>query len=98
MQAISQTVNSIGCRAKSDYGVDMSNGSLIVMTVLAALHSKNNKYFRAPFLVLQLVSNGGLVSVPGRTNQYLEGPQYQYWGPGGLVGPSRYRQEFPFCD
>ena len=27
------------------------------------------------FLVLQLVTNRGLESVPGRTNQYLEGPQ-----------------------
>ena len=36
---------------------------------------KNKKYFRAPILVLQLVTNSGLVPVPGRTNRYLEGPQ-----------------------
>ena len=30
-------------------------------------HSKNKKHFRAPFLVLQLAMNRGLVSVPGRT-------------------------------
>ena len=38
----------------------------------AAVHSKNKKYFQAPFLVLQLVTNRGHVSVPGRTRQYLE--------------------------
>ena len=30
-------------------------------------HSEKKKYFRGPFLVLQLVTNGGLYSVPGRT-------------------------------
>ena len=30
-------------------------------------HSKKKKYFRAPFLVLQVVTNRGLYSVPGRT-------------------------------
>ena len=33
------------------------------------IHSKKKKYFQAPFLVLQLVTNRGLVSVPGRTYQ-----------------------------
>ena len=31
------------------------------------MHSKKKKYFRAPFLVLQVVTNRGLYSVPGRT-------------------------------
>ena len=31
--------------------------------------SKKKKYFRVPFLVLQLVTNKGLVPVLGRTNQ-----------------------------
>jgi len=31
------------------------------------LHSKNKKYFKAPFLVLHFVTNRGLVSVNGRT-------------------------------
>ena len=35
------------------------------------LHSKNKKYFQAPLMVLQLVTNRGLE----RFNQYLEGPQ-----------------------
>ena len=43
-------------------------------------HSKNKKFYQEPFLVLQLVTNRGLVSVTGRTNQYLEGPQLEYWG------------------
>ena len=34
------------------------------------------KYFQAPFLVLQLVTNRVPVPVSGRTNQYLERPQY----------------------
>ena len=40
------------------------------------IHSKNKKYFQAPFLVLQIVINRGLVSVPGRTNKYLERPKF----------------------
>ena len=32
-----------------------------------ALYSKKTRYFRAPFLVLQVVTNRGLYSVPGRT-------------------------------
>ena len=39
------------------------------------VHPKNKRCFQAPFLVLQFVTNRGLVSVPGRTNQYLEEPQ-----------------------
>ena len=39
-----------------------------------SVHSRSNKYFQVPFLVLQLVISRGLVSVPGRTNQYLGGP------------------------
>ena len=38
------------------------------------------KYFQAALLVLQLITNRGLVSVPGRTNQSLEGPQWEYVG------------------
>ena len=37
-------------------------------------HSKYKKYFQAPLLVLQLVTNRGLMSVPGWTNQHQEGP------------------------
>ena len=39
------------------------------------LHSESKKYFHIPFLVLQLVTNRGLMSVHGRTNQCLEGLQ-----------------------
>ena len=39
------------------------------------------------FLVLQLVTNRGLYSVPGRTKWYLEAPWQAYWGPDGA---SRY--------
>ena len=51
------------------------NVAEVDVNVLQWLHSKNTKYFQAPFLVLQLVTNRGLVSVPGWTNQYLDGPQ-----------------------
>ena len=37
------------------------------------LHSMKKEYFQAPFLVLQIVTNRGLYSVPGRTKWYLEG-------------------------
>ena len=43
------------------------------------IHSKDKKYLQAPFLVLQLVTNSVLVSVPGGTNQSQQG----YWGPKG---------------
>ena len=36
------------------------------------LHSENKKYFQEPFLVLQLVTKRGFVSVPGRIS-YPEG-------------------------
>ena len=51
---------------------------------------RKNKYFQAPFffLVLQLVTNSGLYSVPwkdqiapGRTMIGPSGPQYSYHGP-----------------
>ena len=29
------------------------------------IHSKNKRYFQPPSMVLQLVTNGGLMSVPG---------------------------------
>ena len=35
------------------------------------------------FLVLQLVTNRGLYSVPGRTKWYPEAPWQAYWGPDG---------------
>ena len=60
------------------------------------------KYFQAPFLVLQLVTNRGLMSVLGRTKWYLVGPQYEYRGPVWsfqvLFGPSRYSLESSICD
>ena len=45
--------------AKNDY-IKMINS-------LDFLQSKKKKYFRAPFLVLQVVTNRGVYSVPGRT-------------------------------
>ena len=39
------------------------------------IHSKKKKYFRAPFLVLQVVTNRGLYSVPGRTMVGILGVQ-----------------------
>ena len=46
------------------------------------------------FLVLQLVTNRELVSVPSRANQYVEGPQKENKSPPGpqysYCGPSRY--------
>ena len=57
-------------------------------------HSKNKRYFQAPFSVLQLVTYRGLVSVPGRTNHYLEGPWQEYPNTSGpqysYCGLSRY--------
>ena len=50
---------------------------------LLCINSKK-KYFQAPFLVLQLVTNRGLYLVPGRTKWYLEAPWQVYWGPDGL--------------
>ena len=38
--------------------------------IVILLHFSNEKYFGVPFLVLQLVTNRLLVSVPGRTNHY----------------------------
>ena len=59
--------------------------------------------------VLQLVTNTGLYSVPGRTKWYLEAPWQAYWGPRGQkiflswsfqipFGPSRYWIESSICD
>ena len=39
------------------------------------INSSQQKYSQVPFLVPQLVPNSGPTSVPGRTPQYLEGPQ-----------------------
>ena len=59
------------------------------------MHFKTKKYFQAPLLVLQLVTNRGIsVSISRRTSQYLEEPQKEYWGPGwpkySCHGSSRY--------
>ena len=54
---------------------------------LYSSHSMNKWYFRAPFVVFQLVTNRKLVSVLGRTNP--SGPQYSF------CGPSRYRLVLP---
>ena len=64
------------------------------------LHPENKKCFQEPFLVLQLVTNRGLYSVPGRTKWYLEAPWQAYWGPDGQKiflyhGPSRYHLVIP---
>ena len=48
------------------------------------IYTLKKSTFKLLFLVLQLVTNRGL-SVPGRTNQYLQGPQLEYWDPDGLA-------------
>ena len=45
------------------------------------MHPENQKYFQAPVMVLQLVTNRGLYSVPGRTMIGPDGPQYFYHCP-----------------
>ena len=60
---------------KKDLGLNLyksleSNNKRLNIELL----SKKKMYFQAPFLVLQLVTNRGLVTVPKRTNQYLEAP------------------------
>ena len=52
----------------------MSNNAVVSQSSIVLMHSKNKKYFQAPFLVLQLVANMGFASVPGKTYQYLEAP------------------------
>ena len=48
------------------------------------LHSEKEKYFRAPFLVLQVVTNRGLYSVP--EGQMVSGAtMIGIWGPDGLI-------------
>ena len=55
-------------------------------------YAVRKKYFQAPYLVLQIVTNRGLYSVPGRTKWYLEGPG----GPQDAYhGPSRYHLVLP---
>ena len=61
------------------------------------LHSQNKKYIQAPFLVLQLVTNRGLQSVPGRTKQHQEGPNKPIMVLPLFV-PSKYSLEFSTCD
>ena len=47
---------------------------------------QEQKVPQVPVLVLQLI--GGLMPVPGRTNQYLEGPQYPPGPQYSYCGPS----------
>ena len=54
-------------------------------------HSKNKKYFKGPFLVLQLVTNRGLVWVPG--SQYSYHCAFRYWS----VSPGTERVPY-ICD
>ena len=54
------------------------------LLVNSRIHSKNRSYFQVPFLVLQLVTNRGLISLHEMTNQYLEGPQQEYHGPSNI--------------
>ena len=61
-----------------------------IAVITSKAHSKNKKYFQEPFLVLQFITNRGLVSVPGRTKQYLEGPWQKYQGPAGDIYISIY--------
>ena len=69
------------------------------------IHFKNKRYFQVPVFVFQLVTNMGLVSVPGRTNQYLEGLQQEYnqysyhFEPQYLyLGRSKYKLVLPGTD
>ena len=61
-------------------------------------HSKNKKYFSAPFLVLQLATNRGLVpaTIIWKSHNWnifrQPGPQYFY------SGPSKYWNASPVCD
>ena len=50
-------------QTSASFHQQMTLGSLM----LPSLHSENEKYFEAPFSVLQLITNRGLVLVPGRT-------------------------------
>ena len=51
-------------------------------------------YFHENFMVLQLVTNRGLLSVPGRTTVGILGsmssPIFQLWSFQVVLGPSRY--------
>ena len=62
--------------------VDYCSRSFMIQTnieILLNIRPKNKKYCQAPFFfALQLVINGRLVSVPGRTNRYLEESQHEY--------------------
>ena len=60
-------------------GNSLRNNNARLATGLITLLEQ--KQFQAPFLVLRLVTNRGLVSVPRSTNQYLEVPQQVHWGP-----------------
>ena len=51
-----------------------------------SIHSKKKSTSKHLFLVLQLVTNRGLYSVPGRTKWYLEAPGQAYWGPSAKIG------------
>ena len=45
----------------------LTNYSVVLAGRPQCLHSKKKKHFRAPFLVLQVVTNRELYSAPGRT-------------------------------
>ena len=73
------------------------------------VHSKKKSACKHLFLVLQLVTNRELCSVPGKTKWYLEASWQAYWGPQGQeiclswcfqipFGPSRYWIESSICD
>ena len=49
----------------------------------ATPYTLSKKYFQAPILVLQLVTNRGLYLVRGRTKLYLEAPLQACLGPQG---------------
>ena len=60
---------------------ELVNGNYIIRYSL-----RTKSILRSIFLVLQLVTNRGQVSVPGRTNQYLEGPISTWKDHEGNIG------------
>ena len=73
-------VEHLNCLECLDIVVLLSLCSNRYIFISYQLHSKKKKYFQTTFLVLQLVTNKGLVSVLGRTNLYFEGPHQEYIG------------------
>ena len=58
--------------------------------VCSNIYTLKKKCFRAPFLVLQIVTNRGLYWVPGRTMIGILGSVFLSWSFQVLFGPSKY--------